>query len=154
MTVLVTLSGTAAARTLVLDLELLDTSGEAASPDHAERLKRVSEELRRGLNDKGYDVMDAATAARFKPQGIEIRSCNGCENDIARAAGADLVVFGVVHKISSLILSILLVVEDVASDRAVTTARIDIRGDNDASWSRGIGWLVEHRLAQHAPAAR
>lgn len=148
----------ASARTLVLDLELEDSSGEPPAADHAERLKRVSAELRHALDSKGYDVIDdAATAqltAKLVPPGTAIRSCNGCELDIARAADADLVVYGIVRKVSSLILWIGLVVEDVATGRVVTTARGDIRGDNETSWSRGVGWLVDHRLAEHAPGKR
>jgi len=147
-------AGTASARTLVLDLELEDSSGEPQSAEHAERLKRVSAELRRALDAKGYEVIDDAATAGLVPPGTQIRTCNGCETDIARAAGADLVVFGVVRKISSLILWIAVVVEDVGTGRAVTTARGDIRGDNAAAWSRGVAWLVEHRLAEHAPAKR
>ena len=148
----------ASARTLVLDLELEDSSGEAPSADHAERLKRISAELRHALDAKGYDVIDDATTARLTatlvPPGTAIRSCNGCELDVAHAAGADLVVYGVVRKVSSLILWIGLVVEDAATGRVVTTARGDIRGDNETSWSRGVGWLVDHRLAEHAPGKR
>ncbi|MFP5516496.1 MAG: DUF3280 domain-containing protein [Alphaproteobacteria bacterium] len=147
-------AGTASARTLVLDLELEDSSGEPRSAEHAERLKRVSAELRRALDAKGYDVIDDDATAGLVPPGTQIRTCNGCETDIARAAGADLVVFGVVRKVSSLILWIAVEVEDVGSGRAVTTARGDIRGDNAAAWSRGVAWLVEHRLAEHAPAKR
>ncbi|NUA98221.1 DUF2380 domain-containing protein [Azospirillum melinis] len=144
----------ASARTLVLDLELEDSSGEAPSAEHAERLKRVSAELRHALDAKGYDVIgDAATDGLVSP-GAAIRSCNGCERDIARAAGADLVVFGIVRKVSSLILWISVVVEDVGTGQAVTTARGDIRGDTETAWSRGVGWLVDHRLAEHAPGKR
>lgn len=144
----------ASARTLVLDLELEDSSGEPPAADHAERLKRVSAKLRHALDAKGYDVIDDAATAQLVPPGTAIRSCNGCELDIARTAGADLVVYGIVRKISSLILWIGLVVEDVATGRVVTTARGDIRGDNETSWSRGVGWLVDHRLAEHAPGKR
>lgn len=147
-------AGAASARTLVLDLELEDSSGEPRSAEHAERLKQVSSELRRALDAKGYDVIDDAATAGLVPPGTEIRTCNGCETDIARTAGADLVVFGVVRKVSSLILWIAVAVEDVGTGRAVTTARGDIRGDNAAAWSRGVAWLVEHRLAEHAPAKR
>lgn len=149
-----TFAGSAAARTLVLDLELEDSSGEPPAADHAERLKRVSAELRRALDDRGYDVIDGDATARLVPPGTQIRTCNGCEADIARAAGADLVVFGVVRKVSSLILWIAVVVEDVGTGRVVTTARGDIRGDNATAWSRGVAWLAEHRLADHAPARR
>ncbi|WP_042695911.1 DUF2380 domain-containing protein, partial [Azospirillum sp. B506] len=83
-----------------------------------------------------------------------IRFCNGCERDIARSAGADLVVFGIVRKISSLILWIGVAVEDAGTGRMVTTARADIRGDTETAWSRGIGWLIDHRLADHAPSKR
>lgn len=142
------------ARTLVLDLELEDSSGEAPSSEHAERLKRVSAELRHALDAKGYDVIGDAATAGLVPPGTEIRSCNGCERDIARAAGAELVVFGIVRKVSNLILWIGVVVEDVGTGQAVTTARGDIRGDTETAWSRGVGWLVDHRLAEHAPGKR
>lgn len=144
----------ASARTLVLDLELEDSSGETPSAEHAERLKRVSAELRRALDAKGYDVIGDAATTGLVPLGTAIRSCNGCERDIAQAAGADLVVFGIVRKISSLILWIGVTIEDVGTGQVVTTARGDIRGDTETAWSRGVGWLVEHRLAEHAPGKR
>ncbi|GAA0597156.1 DUF3280 domain-containing protein [Caenispirillum bisanense] len=133
-------------RVLVLDVELLDTSGEGEAPQHPARLAAASRHLRDLLAEAGG--LEVVTAAGETPR---IRTCNGCELALARQAGADFVVTGLVRKVSTLILSITLTVRDAGSGAVVAEGVADIRGDTDRSWLRGIGWLVEHRLLAPPP---
>jgi hypothetical protein len=58
-----------------------------------------------------------------------------------------------VQKISNLILNINLRVEDVATGKAVFQRSVDIRGNTDLSWRRGVKSLVD-LLAADAGATR
>lgn len=132
---------------LVFDLELVDTSQEGPQPDHPARLERVTALLRDGLREGGrYEVIgahDSAVAAEIPPS---LQSCNGCEVDLGRRAGADIVVTGFIHKISTLILNIQITMRRVSSNEIVAVGNADIRGDNERSWRRGVEWLLRHRL--------
>ncbi|WP_207478734.1 DUF3280 domain-containing protein [Arenibaculum pallidiluteum] len=137
---------TARPKLLVFEMEILDTSGEGEAPGHAARLSAATRALRDGLAASGrFDLVGppAPPAGELPPR---IRTCNGCEVDIARRIGADLALTSMVHKVSSLILSITMTVVDAASGRTALVASADIRGDNDRSWVRGTEWLVRHRL--------
>jgi hypothetical protein len=119
-------------------------------PAHARRKEVASAELRRALAGAGYDIIDPAGIASLIPRTVAIHACNGCEIDIARKAGAELVVTGHVHKVSTLILSMTLKVADVATGQPTAAGAADIRGDNDRAWLHGVAWLVRNRLSNIA----
>ncbi|TVZ62089.1 uncharacterized protein DUF2380 [Azospirillum brasilense] len=146
------------AKVLVFDLELVDTSREPPDPDHAGRLERVTALLRDGLKDGGYAVTgvhDSAVAAEVP---ASLYRCNGCERDLGRRAGADIVVTGFIHKISTLILNMQIIMRrtgDGGEDgEIIAVANADIRGDNERSWRRGVDWLLRHRLLAAPPSDR
>ncbi|CAO3454603.1 hypothetical protein [Azospirillum argentinense] len=152
----------APAKVLVFDLELVDTSREPPDPDHAGRLERVTALLRNGLKDGGYAVTgvhDSAVAAEVP---ASLYRCNGCERDLGRRAGADIVVTGFIHKISTLILNMQIIMRrtgDGGGDGGgdgdvIAVANADIRGDNERSWRRGVDWLLRHRLLATPPSDR
>ena len=64
----------------------------------------------------------------------------------ARKAGAKISVTGWVQKVSNLILNINLVARDVATGRIIGAGSVDIRGNTDESWSRGLTYLLRDRL--------
>ena len=72
--------------------------------------------------------------------------------DLARGLGADLAAVGWVQKVSNLILNLNLQVRDVATGQMVAAGTVDIRGNTDESWQRGLLYLLDHRiLPQHRP---
>ena len=96
----------AATRAAVFDIELQDTSGEQSTPAQAERIRATTEALRRKLAETGkYEIVDmSANSERISKLGFQ-RSCVTCFVAIARERGAEVVVFGTVNKVSTLILS-------------------------------------------------
>ena len=111
------------------------------------RLALIDRELRAGLAASGrFRIVDTAPAAAEIARAGYWRSCNGCEAAIAQRLGADLALAGWVQKVSNLILNINLTVRDAATRELLFAASVDIRGNTDESWRRGIRYLIEHRL--------
>jgi len=153
-------SATAApSRAAVFDFELDDTSlqGAVSGPsaaDHA-RLDRLNGQLRTALARAGqYMPVDLAPVAA-EARNTNLRVCDACALDLAHRLGAVFAVTGWVQKVSNLILNINLEIRDVATGRVVQGGSIDIRGDTDESWTRGLAYLLsELHLAGGAQAAR
>ena len=134
----------------VFDFELVDTSlqGEVNGPqtDEQGRLMRVGDQLRRELTESGkFHVLDIAPV-NAAAHGSNLQACGGCDVQYAQRLGADLVITGVVQKVSNLILNINIYVRDVHSGGLVTSASADMRGNTDESWSRAMSYLVRNRL--------
>ena len=50
------------------------------------------------------------------------------------------------QKVSNLILNVNLVIEDAATGRPLRAGSVDIRGNTDKSWQRGLRYLLDERL--------
>ena len=51
-------------------------------------------------------------------------------------------VIGWVQKVSQLILNINVVIRDVETGNVMPAGSVDIRGDTDESWTRGVAYLL------------
>ncbi|HET6605328.1 MAG TPA: DUF3280 domain-containing protein [Rhodopila sp.] len=136
--------------TAVFNFDLHDTSlqGEEQGPKPAEqgRLHALDEQLRSLLAKSGCCTILPLGKVAEKTASIDMSNCNGCDADFAREIGARLAVTGSVQKVSNLILNINLSVRDVASGQVVHAGSVDIRGNTDESWSRGLSYLLRDRL--------
>ena len=127
-----------------------DTSlqGEMQGPETAEhqRLAALNKELRDMLaRSQCCSIVDLGPEAK-QAQVLDMRTCNGCDVDLARKAGARISVTGWVQKVSNLILNINLVARDVTTGQVIEAGSVDIRGNTDESWSRGLSYLLRNRL--------
>jgi hypothetical protein len=134
----------------VFNFELLDTSldGEikGSRADEHERLLHISDQLRNELGQSGrFELLDMS-ALNVAAQGRNLQACGGCDVQLAQQIGADLVITGVVQKISNLILNMRIYLRNVHTGRLVTTVNADLRGNTDESWSRATSYLVRNRL--------
>ena len=136
----------------LMDFELIDEmrpfASEEARREVDRRLVLISAELARELARRGmYRVLDRAPAAalieRLKAS-YELRACNGCEIDIGKALGAERVALCWVQKVSELILNINVEVRSVATGETVYAKSVDIRGNTDETWLRGVRRLVDN----------
>jgi Protein of unknown function (DUF2380) len=134
----------------VFDFELVDTSlqGEVNGPrtDEQGRLMRVGDQLRKELTESGKFHLLDISPVNAAAHGSNLQACGGCDVQYAQRLGADLVITGVVQKVSNLILNINIYLRDVHSGRLVTLASADMRGNTDESWSRAMSYLVRNRL--------
>jgi hypothetical protein len=146
-----TLSGAAAepVRVAIFDFELIDTSleGELNGPraDEAARIATLSDMLRAAFaHNSGYEVVDVTPVADEIAR-RHLQNCGGCDRSMAAELGADRAVTGTVQKVSNLILNINVYLRDV-DGMAAEAHSVDIRGNTDESWRRGLSWLMRHRL--------
>jgi hypothetical protein len=136
----------------VLGFELINTSPAASTPQEIARLTALVEQASAAFAAHGYAVADTAPIADRLQALSSLRGCNGCDLDLGRALHADLEAFGWVQKVSNLILNINLEVHDVASGRLVDAGSVDIRGNTDESWRRGLAYLLENRIFRAKPS--
>lgn len=132
---------------VVLDFGIIDDTGETAKEEAQEkRLKMIGEQLRRELEEKKlYDVIDNAPAKEMiegYKANQNLYACNGCELEIARKLNADRVLTAWVQKVSNLILNLNIEIKDVKTGEVTLKKSVDIRGNTDDSWSRGISYLT------------
>lgn len=135
----------------VYGFELIDTSleGEVSGPraDEQQRLLLIGEELRRRLLDSGrYELVDMAPASERIEKAGYIHGCNGCDATIAKDLDAEQTMYGTVQKVSNLILNVNLYVRDVETRELLNVWSVDIRGNTDKSWTRGVSYIVRNRL--------
>ncbi|MFM9842153.1 MAG: DUF3280 domain-containing protein [Dongiaceae bacterium] len=135
----------------VFDFELIDTSleGEVSGPrkDEQNRLRMISDLLRTKLAESGRYSISDLSSLEDKIDGAGYRySCNGCVTDLAAAAGAEQAITGTVQKVSNLILNINVYLWDVKTGEQTGGTSVDIRGNTDESWSRGVSYLVRNRI--------
>jgi hypothetical protein len=134
----------------IFDFELLDTSleGEMRGPqaDERDRLIRISDQVRRQLAESGkFQLLDIAPV-KASAEASNLQACGGCDVQLAKAIGADLVITGVMKKVSTLILNLTIFVRDVHTGALITAMNADFRGNTDESWTRATSYLVRNRL--------
>jgi len=134
----------------VFDFELLDTSleGEMRGPqaDEHARLIRIGDQVRRQLAESGKFQLLDISPVKAAADVSNLQACGGCDVDYAKRIGADLVITGVMRKISTLILNLTIFVRDVHTGRLITAMNADFRGNTDESWARATSYLIRNRL--------
>jgi hypothetical protein len=116
--------------------QLINTSLQSTTPEEAQRIRSLDDTFQRKLNASArfqlipipHDLDDAIAAA-----------------SIAKV-GADLAAWGTVQKVSNLILNINVYIEDAKAKKMLFAKSVDIRGNTDESWQRGLDYLLRHYL--------
>jgi hypothetical protein len=125
----------------IADFDFVDTSGEveSAASDHSARLKAFDSALREGFAAKGVKLValacpeDHCSAADpgFEPLASR-----------ARQANARYLILGGVHKMSTLVGWVKLVVVDLGRENAVCDRLLTYRGDTLEAWQRAAKFAV------------
>ncbi len=132
--------------------ELINTSPEPIGEGERRRIVLIGDVFAKMLADSGrYEIAPLPEALRRRiAQSADITGCNGCQIEWAREAGADIAAFGTVQKVSNLILNENIYMNRVDGGAAFFSGSVDIRGNTDESWSRGMKYLIgEYFLKQN-----
>jgi hypothetical protein len=133
-----------------LGLAFIDTSTEGAyfgvREDETERLHLMEEAVRERFVAEGLALVDIAPISGKLSAIANPADCHGCEVRMGEDLGADYVLVGEVQKVSNLIISMNLVVRDVATGQMVGGQSVDVRSNTDDSWLRGIRYIMDHSI--------
>jgi hypothetical protein len=132
----------------IADFDYLDTSGETTdqATAHAERLKNFTRLLSDELSATGkYQVV--AIACPKPPCSAGAMDAQSL-TDAARQSGARLLLYGGIHKMSTLVQFGKAQVADLESDQVVYDRTISFRGDDDNAWKRAGEFLAEDLAAK------
>lgn len=133
-------SAAAPAALVVLEFGYLDTSGEQRD-QRAEHAARLSE-MRKSLGSQ------LSTGDRFRVVALPDHPTEACvENSScllgeAREAGADLVLTGTIHKISTMASQMWVGMFDAKTGERVFYRQMSFRGDTDEAWRRASAYLA------------
>jgi hypothetical protein len=129
---------------------LINTSLEQTTAAEDRRIRELDDMFREKLEASGRFKLVAIPPDIQKEiaAGPEIGNCNGCERDFAKRVDADRAAWGSVQKVSNLILNINVYMTDVQTGKPAFTRSVDIRGNTDESWRRGLDYLLRHYLLE------
>jgi hypothetical protein len=127
----------------VAAFDYTDTSGEVADQQaaHAARLAGLQQALRDGLDKTGRFTAVSITCAT-PPCTADTMDAASLTGD-AKKQGAKILVFGGVHKISTLIQWGRLAVVDVASGKTLLNRSLTFRGDSDDAWRHAASYMSD-----------
>jgi len=136
------------ARVAFFGFRLINTSLEPTTAVEDARIRQLDELFRQKLGTSGrYTLVTVPQELQQQiAAGPGIDNCNGCERDLARQVGAERAAWGTVQKVSNLILNINVYMRDAESGTMTFVRSVDIRGNNDESWQRGLDYLMRHYL--------
>jgi hypothetical protein len=135
----------------IAEIDYQDSSGEPQDQRaaHAGRARRFAEALRKDLEASGrYKVValdcgkDPCSVALQVPEDLVAA---------AKQAGARLLIYGGVHKMSTLVQNMRAAAVDVEADKLVFERLITFRGDDDPAWERAERFLARALLSKPLP---
>lgn len=137
-------------KVVFLGFELIDTSLEPVSAVERVRIAMLDDLFRDRIgHSHRFRLVPVPPAVQRKiAVGAPISGCNGCERELAKSAGGDWAAWGTVQKVSDLILNINVYMEDAGSGKMQFVKSVDIRGNTDQSWTRGLYYLIRNYLLQ------
>lgn len=132
----------------VLDFELVDDQNNPLTKAAQEvRLRNATLQLRRELGERRlYLIVDAAPSQvlqdKLRSQQEFLYRCDDCAAQVGNLLGVDLVMTPWVQKVSELILNLNVQIYDPKADKVVFSKSVDMRGNEDQSWTRAVRYLV------------
>ncbi|KQT50144.1 hypothetical protein ASG52_07830 [Methylobacterium sp. Leaf456] len=131
----------------VFDFQFAHGGPTAPTEEDRARLRRTSDTLRTLLTESGrYSIVSTDPVREDVAKSSDLRACNGCAEDFAKKLGADAAITGEVQKVSNLILNINVYVKPLKAGAPEQAYSVDLRGNTDESFDRGIRYLVKNRM--------
>lgn len=140
----------AAEKIAFLGLVMLDNTpdGVANGPAAAdlERIALLEAMVAERFVQEGYELMDLAPIAEDIDRVANPANCYGCDTRMAVKLGADFVLVGEVLKVTDALLAINLQLRAAADGTVVKGGGLNIRGNTDDTWRRGMRSILNNRI--------
>ncbi|WP_455990801.1 DUF3280 domain-containing protein [Methylorubrum extorquens] len=121
--------------------------GRKSREEERRRREERENRLRRARLLSGrYQIVFTDPVRAEVENGSDLRKCGGCAEDYARKLKADVAITGEIQKVSNLILNINVYVKNLKADTPEQAYSVDIRGNNDTSFDRGVKYLVKNNM--------
>lgn len=137
-------------RVAFFGMTMLDTSLQTSTlgqdPAELDRLAMLEAMVTDRFTQEGYVLIDVEPARKEIDRVVNLAKCYGCDTRIATQLGADYSLVGEVQKVSDLILAINLQLRAADSGEMVKGGVVDIRGNTDESWQRGMRYILKNRF--------
>ncbi|WP_458438730.1 DUF3280 domain-containing protein [Methylorubrum extorquens] len=138
----------------VFDFQLANLGAQTPTDEDQARLGPLTDLLRQQLQESGrYQIVSTDAVRAEVEKSSDLRKCGGCAEDFARKLKADVAITGEIQKVSNLILNINVYVKDLKADTPEQAYSVDIRGNNDTSFDRGVKYLVKNNMPPPATEA-
>ncbi len=121
----------------------LQTAQDGGNAVELARLEKLEAMIADRFREEGYTLVDMAPVQEDLDRVLNPAKCNGCEVRMAGKLDADFALVGEVQKTSNLILAMNLQLRDVQSGETVKGRVVDIRGNTDESWTRGMRYILK-----------
>jgi Protein of unknown function (DUF2380) len=135
-------------RVAFFGLTFIDTSTEGAMngirADETARTEMATALVAEDMAGRGFVLVPTDPVAGTLAKVTNPARCNGCDVAMAKELGADYALAGEVQKVSNLILNLNLVLRDASTGEVVRAGSVDIRGNTDESWQRGLRYLMKN----------
>jgi hypothetical protein len=127
----------------VIDFNYIDTSGEERDQrsEHEARLKDFMSAVRRDLAARDK-LRSVAPVCRPEPCSLT-PSTQGGLLGAAREAGADILLLGGIHKVSTLVQQVRIEAIDTKTGQVVLDRFFTFRGDTDEAWRRAEAFISD-----------
>jgi Protein of unknown function (DUF2380) len=134
----------------VFDFELEDATPAAAllgqGTSNEAAMNKVTGEARRMLAQSGrYILIDVSDVDAVAVKEKSLRNCEGCEAGIAREAGAEQALVGIVRRITQTDYYVVVQISDAGSGKVLNQQSANFAGGPDG-WASGVRMLLKHQV--------
>ena len=110
------------------------------------RLRALEMMARDRFADEGFIFLDLGPVAADLDRVANPANCYGCDTRMAAKLGADFILVGELTRVSRALLSLWMHLRDGETGAVVRGGAVEIRGDTDDMWRRGMRYLLNNRI--------
>lgn len=133
----------------VFDFQFARGAPVPPTEDDLARLKRTTDQFRTLLKDSGkFELVSTDPVKDQVAKASDLRACGGCTDEMGKTLGAAGTFVGEVQKVSNLILNMNVYFKPLKEGAQEQAYSVDLRGDTDESFDRGIKYLVKNQLME------
>lgn len=116
------------------------------SAEETARIAMIETMARTRFTEEGFTLLDITPVASDLDRIVNPANCYGCDQRMAEKLGAEFILVGEITKVSDALLAINLQLRDGATGALVKAGAVDIRGNTDDTWRRGMRSILNNRI--------
>lgn len=106
----------------------------------------IEDAVRARFAEEGYELVDLAPVQEDLDRVVNPANCYGCDTRMGQKLGVDFVLVGEVQKVSEALIGLHLQMRDAATGDIAKVGVVNVRGNTDDTWKRGIRSILNNRF--------